>query len=295
MESIDRRLRDEYHRWRELMLDTTARLDSSSLVGTDDVLRAHFLLCDHFLRLDVPVFTPGPRDPHLLASAIGRQSAEFGGVRKWTSDHDKVGTLFYGLVKNHPFHDGNKRTALLVALLHLRRLDLVPTVRHTELETLAIRTASGLLRQYAQFKTKQADPDSEVWFLGRWFHRNTRRLNKRQYLVTFRQLDGILKRFGFELAHPKSAYIDVVTREHRNRGWIPWRRAEPAVRTVCQVAFPGWTKQVNKNTLARIRKATGLTDADNRAVDADVFFRGAEPLKALIDEYEGPLKRLRNK
>jgi hypothetical protein len=39
-----------------------------------------------------------------------------------------------------------------------------------------------------------------------------------------------------------------------------------------------------------VRKKTGLT-AEN-GFDAQVFFKGADPLKQLIGEYEEPLKRL---
>ena len=54
----------------------------------------------------------GVRDLNLLGSAIGRQSASFGGKTKYTNPVDICATLFYGLVKNHSFSDGNKRTAL---------------------------------------------------------------------------------------------------------------------------------------------------------------------------------------
>jgi hypothetical protein len=60
-----------------------------------------------------------------------------------------------------------------------------------------------------------------------------------------------------------------------------------------QVGFPGWKRQINARAVKEILKATGLT-AEN-GVDSRVFFKGAEPLVALIDQYKGPLIRLKDK
>lgn len=93
------------------------------VIGLFDVLRAHYLICDFFTEEGSGLFQPGPRDLGLLESAVGRQQATFFGVTKWQTEFQKIASLFYGLVKDHPFHDANKRTAFLVALyaLHLNK------------------------------------------------------------------------------------------------------------------------------------------------------------------------------
>lgn len=55
--------------------------------------------------------SPGVRDQGLLESAIYRPQATFGGEDLYPSLVSKVAALTYSLVKNHPFVDGNKRTA----------------------------------------------------------------------------------------------------------------------------------------------------------------------------------------
>lgn len=57
----------------------------------------------------------------LLHSAIERPKATFGGNELYPTDFEKAAALVHSLIQNHPFNDGNKRTALLamVRFLHL--------------------------------------------------------------------------------------------------------------------------------------------------------------------------------
>jgi len=47
----------------------------------------------------------------LLHSAVERPRASFGGKELYTSVFDKAAALLQSLILNHPFQDGNKRTA----------------------------------------------------------------------------------------------------------------------------------------------------------------------------------------
>ncbi len=60
---------------------------------------------------------PGLRDAGLLLSALARPRS----LTAYGSPdiHDLAGVYAHALVKNHPFLDGNKRTALLTALLFM--------------------------------------------------------------------------------------------------------------------------------------------------------------------------------
>ena len=53
----------------------------------------------------------GIRDFGLLHSAIERAKASFGGNDLYPNIWEKAGAIMQSLVKNHPFEDGNKRTA----------------------------------------------------------------------------------------------------------------------------------------------------------------------------------------
>src|SRR5262245_27205013 len=54
----------------------------------------------------------GVRDLGLLESAAARPQASFDGVDMYESIFDKGAALLHSLLKNHPFVDGNKRTAV---------------------------------------------------------------------------------------------------------------------------------------------------------------------------------------
>jgi len=55
----------------------------------------------------------GIRDMGLLESALARPQATFEGVDLYSDLWTKAASLMHSLVQNHPFIDGNKRTALV--------------------------------------------------------------------------------------------------------------------------------------------------------------------------------------
>ena len=69
--------------------------------------------------VDMPELATGKRkvrDIELLEAAAQRPLASAFGVDAYAELPDKVAALFHSLVRNHPFTDGNKRTAAIAAL-----------------------------------------------------------------------------------------------------------------------------------------------------------------------------------
>jgi death on curing protein len=62
----------------------------------------------------------GVRELGLLLSALGRPQGTFDGKDLYPDIFLKTGALMDSLVRNHPFVDGNKRTAIAAAALFLR-------------------------------------------------------------------------------------------------------------------------------------------------------------------------------
>jgi death-on-curing protein len=62
----------------------------------------------------------GLRDLGMLLSALGRPQATFDGKDLYPDLFSKTAALMESLVRNHPFVDGNKRTAITSAALFLR-------------------------------------------------------------------------------------------------------------------------------------------------------------------------------
>ncbi|WP_229663228.1 type II toxin-antitoxin system death-on-curing family toxin [Microbacterium album] len=67
------------------------------------------------------------RDAGLLASAVARPEAGFGGTDVYPTLAEKAAALLESLARNHPLVDGNKRTAWMLTL-HFLALN---GVRHT--------------------------------------------------------------------------------------------------------------------------------------------------------------------
>ncbi len=79
----------------------------------DDVLEIHaFQIAEHG-------GSDGLRDRGLLESAIAQPMAQFGGQFLNQDLFEMAAALLVSLAINHPFVDGNKRTALLAALTFL--------------------------------------------------------------------------------------------------------------------------------------------------------------------------------
>ena len=89
------------------------------------------------------VLSPGVRDENLLASAVYTPFQTFMEKDLYPSIYDKAAQLCYGLANNHPFTDGNKRTALhsMYVYLIINGFDIMATQQ--DAENMIIDVASG--------------------------------------------------------------------------------------------------------------------------------------------------------
>ena len=81
----------------------------------------------------------GIRDIGLVESAVARPQASFDGNDLYQSIYDKTAALLQSLLKNHPFVDGNKRTALISAGIFLKMNGLNLTNNHKEEVEFAVK------------------------------------------------------------------------------------------------------------------------------------------------------------
>lgn len=84
-------------------------------------------------------------DLGLLESAVLRPQASVGGQDAYPDIHSKAAALFHSLVRNHPFTDGNKRTAVIAVAVFYRLNGWRLAPEQGELVALAVDTAEGLL------------------------------------------------------------------------------------------------------------------------------------------------------
>ena len=78
-----------------------------------------FSLAKEHMTWDEPIPDFGSRYPNALESCLGQPFARFGGKDLYRGLAGKGTTLFYLLIKNHPFKNGNKRIAVMCLLYFL--------------------------------------------------------------------------------------------------------------------------------------------------------------------------------
>lgn len=103
----------------------------------EDIYELHRDLEDAF------VLSSGVRDKNLLASAVNTPFQTFMGNDLYPSIYDKAAQLCYGIANNHPFTDGNKRTALHSMYVYLIINGYDITATQQDVENLIINVAAG--------------------------------------------------------------------------------------------------------------------------------------------------------
>jgi death-on-curing protein len=89
-------------------------LQTPRFISIDEVLELHEDQISSFGG------TSGVRDEGLLASALAQPQATFGGQFLHPTISEQAAAYLYNIAMNHPFIDGNKRTAFAVADTFLR-------------------------------------------------------------------------------------------------------------------------------------------------------------------------------
>ncbi|MGF1491117.1 MAG: type II toxin-antitoxin system death-on-curing family toxin [Microcoleaceae cyanobacterium] len=87
---------------------------------TPKFLTQEIVLDIHARQIDKFGGTPGLRDGGLLKSALAQPPATFSGELLHQTIAEQAGAYLYHLIMNHPFIDGNKRTAFAVMDTFLR-------------------------------------------------------------------------------------------------------------------------------------------------------------------------------
>ena len=106
-------------------------------------LTSEQILFIHSRLIDSTGGTHGIRDIGLLQSAAGRPEATFGGEDLYPDIFHKAAALMESLIKNHPFIDGNKRTAITSTGIFLQMNSYTLETSQKELERFTLDMATG--------------------------------------------------------------------------------------------------------------------------------------------------------
>ncbi len=89
--------------------------------------------------------TPGVRDEGLLESALAQPQATFGGQFLHSTISEQAAAYLYHIAMNHPFIDGNKRTAFAVMDTFLRLNGCALNLTDDRVYDLVMRVARGTM------------------------------------------------------------------------------------------------------------------------------------------------------
>lgn len=262
------------------------------LINLSDSFRAYFILIHYFTDAssddEQEKMMVGIRSIDLLASALSRQNVEFGGVKKYTNPIDICATLFFGMVKNHSFNDGNKRTALLLLLYQLQMYGYYPIASKKEFENLVLHVADSSIETYysrVYRKFKKSD-DATIKTISYLLRRMTAKKNNAYHTApTMKVFCAALEAQG------------VVCKVENNKVkfsyQLPghWYTIIPQVKNYT-IPFHGWTRTVGAKTARDTLDALGLFD---QFPTYQHLFDGGDSLYKLVDEFKEPLRRLKDK
>jgi len=91
------------------------------IITVSDVEYLAFQLAQEHLSFNEPIPDFSTRFPNILESCVVTPFQKFSGKALYRSLVAKGGILFYLMIKNHPFQNGNKRIAITTLLLFLSK------------------------------------------------------------------------------------------------------------------------------------------------------------------------------
>lgn len=173
----------------------------------EDVLDAHYLICNHFLRKGEGIGGFGPRDFGLLSSAVARQIASAGGAFVYDDFWEIVSSLIFGLVNDHPFHDANKRTAFLSSIFFMLEQDYTPSQDIVCVEDFMVEIA-----EHNSIYGRHMEIHEIAYKFKKLFRKNDNRIS---YVVTFNELRQLLTSHNCSIDNPSGNYINVYKNDTR--------------------------------------------------------------------------------
>jgi death-on-curing family protein len=238
-------------------------------LNTNNVSQIHNMLVKEFSDKEDPIDPPGVRDPNLLESAIIRPQTASNDTKKYPSVEMAAAALVHSLVHNHPFHNGNKRTALVAMLVFLDQNNFMATCSEEELFSFVLLVAKHKICGQASLASNPSD--LEVQAMSRWLSQNVRVIERGERPLPFHELRRILEQYGCVLEYGSSgSKIDIrrVTISERD-GFFRGKREE-RIELHTNIWYGGEGREVDKNTLNKVRKDLHLDE--EHGIDTPAFY-----------------------
>ena len=253
----------------------------------EQALEIHWALVEDFSEAadHDPISPPGVRNRNLLGSAVFRPQTSLGDQLKYPTAEMSAAALLHAFIHDHPFHNGNKRTALVLMLVALDENGIFPEFDEGELFKLVLIVAQHRLVDHRFHDLA----DREVLAIAEWICSRTRLVKKDEKPLPWRILRKILRDYDCEMDTSigvgNRTNIERTTQEQGMFG----RRKTVILNT--QVFYAGDGREVEVDTIKKIRKDLRLDDT--HGVDSYNFY-DKKPMQAshFIAKYRKTLYRL---
>lgn len=249
-------------------------------LSDEEVLHIHMKIFEDYRYSEDPIDTPGPKDKNIFQSAIFRPYCSNGGVLKYPTVEMAGAALLHSLILDHPFYNGNKRTAIVSLLVFLDLNGYALYCSKEELFKYVILIAQHNL----DIMDKNNMADREVIEVSKWIKNNCRVIEKGEKVVTFVKLRRILGRYDciIEISKNKAN----ITRVLRNKGLLG-----RSMKLSTQIHYDDDGREVERQTISKLRKELQL-DEDN-GVDSKAFYDDYQSItEEYIIKYRSVLRRL---
>ncbi|MHB1157151.1 MAG: type II toxin-antitoxin system death-on-curing family toxin [Phycisphaerales bacterium] len=271
----------------------------------EEVKNIHWSLVHMFEREADPISPAGERPGGMLESAVARQHIGLDGSLRFADPIANGASLAYGLCKNHPFHNGNKRTALVSLLVHLDKNKLIfkPQVDHRAVYEFITAMASDTLHclptrlgfapdAYTLSEDSKLTYDQALQYAIAWVRARVRTFHRGDRPIAMRELKRILASYGYDLSDPNNNFSNIFKNEEiTERKWLGFAVKRSNVRKkVFQIACSGMNQTVQISTIKEVRRKCNLREEDG--VDSDSFYGTQDRVDHFLNEYRNILKRL---
>ena len=246
----------------------------------DEITTLHDALVADFARSRDPIDPPGVRDDNLIASAVFRPQTGIGEVLKYPTVDTSAAALLCALIHDHPFYNGNKRTALVAMLVFLDENGLVLTCNQDEVFRFVLLVA----------KHRLTDPhlaypvDNETLAAAKKLSSWSRVVSKSERPISFLKLRPILEGYGCTV-RIGGGRANIVRETSGRRGWFSRGRLKT------QVVYRDTGTEMPAGTVKKIRRDLQL-DHEHGYDEQDFYGKKPTRVDDFIAKYRKTLLRL---
>ncbi len=252
----------------------------------EEVRNIHFLLVRDFAKSLDPISPPGVKDETMLGSAVYRPQTANGVEVKYPTVEMAASALLHALINDHPFHNGNKRTALVSMGAFLYENGFQLTASQDDLFKLVLKVSQRSLVD----RTAPDRADREVLAVAHWIRDNSRVIERGERVLTWLKFKRTLARYGVEWNHPKKGNRINLSRKCEEEERVGLRKRKVVRDLSCQVAYRDDGTDVSRNTIDFVRRELHLDEV--HGIDSAAFYDLREEPDDFMVEYQQTLRRL---